>query len=82
MRAWRVNAENTRYSAYVRACELTDWQDPTCLDTLAAASAECGEFDAAVRWQEKALSLAPPELVAEYTARLSLYRQGRPYRDK
>src|SRR5262249_14654123 len=27
-----------------KACELTDWKDPWCLDTLAAAHAEVGEF--------------------------------------
>lgn len=63
-----------------RACELTEWQEPGFLDTLAAACAECGEFDDAVRWQEKAIKLASEPAVGEFAARAALYRQGKPYR--
>lgn len=63
-----------------RACELTEWQEPGYLDTLAAASAECGDFDAAVKWQEKALAMAKPEAEDEYRTRLALYRDGKPAR--
>ena len=61
-----------------RACELSEWQEPGFLDTLAAACAECGEFDDAVRWQEKAVGLANE--ADEFRARAELYRQGKPYR--
>jgi eukaryotic-like serine/threonine-protein kinase len=37
------------------ACEMTDWKDPLCLDTLAAAYAEAGQFEEAVRYQTRAL---------------------------
>jgi tetratricopeptide (TPR) repeat protein len=40
-----------------RACELTRWQDPDCLDTLAAACAEVGDYDAAIKWQTQAIKL-------------------------
>ncbi|MHB1555951.1 MAG: tetratricopeptide repeat protein [Isosphaeraceae bacterium] len=39
------------------ACELTKWGDPDCLDTLAAACAEIGDYDSAVKWQTKAIDL-------------------------
>ncbi len=40
-----------------RACELTRWQDPDCLDTLAAACAETDDYDAAIKWQSQAIKL-------------------------
>jgi|YNPBryunderm2012_1023409.scaffolds.fasta_scaffold07549_2 tetratricopeptide (TPR) repeat protein len=63
-----------------RACELTEWQEPSYLDTLAAACAECGDFTEAVRWQKKAAELAPNEAQSEYLQRVALYESGKPYR--
>jgi tetratricopeptide (TPR) repeat protein len=63
-----------------RACELTEWKDPTLLDTLAAAYAESGLFDEAVEYQDKALSLADEKAAEAYRRRLKLYRSGKPYR--
>jgi tetratricopeptide (TPR) repeat protein len=40
-----------------RACDLTRWQDPDCLDTLAAAYAEVGDFASAINWQNQAIKL-------------------------
>ena len=66
-----------------RACRLSDWQDPLCLDTYAAAFANLGDFDQAVRWQKKALEF-PDDLSAtvldELRARLKLYEDRKPYR--
>jgi len=64
-----------------RACELTEWAEAGFLDTLAAACAECGEFDDAVKWQEKALGLvSDPDRRADYESRLDLYHQRKPAR--
>ena len=50
------------------------------LDPLAAACAETGDFDAAVKWEEKAIDLAPDGVKKDdYRARLELYRAGKPY---
>ena len=40
-----------------RACELTGWKEVDYMDTLAAAHAEAGDFDSAVRRQTEAISL-------------------------
>ena len=63
-----------------QACELSQWSYYGALDTLAAAYAENGRFDEAVRWQKRSLSYAPEKSKAELKARLKLYEQGEPYR--
>jgi protein O-mannosyl-transferase len=63
-----------------RACALTGWNQPACLDTLAAASAEAGDFGAAAAWQEKAIGLLHDEHKKDdYRSRLALYRAGKPF---
>jgi serine/threonine-protein kinase len=64
-----------------RACELSEWSEAGFLDTLAAACAERGEFEEAIKWQEKALGMAPDSLwEEEYETRLEFYRQRKPIR--
>jgi hypothetical protein len=65
------------------AWDLTSRTDPNCLDTLAAAYAERGEFASAVKTQNEAITLlseGDPKQ-KEYRARLELYESKRPYRD-
>lgn len=44
-----------------KACELTQWQNATYLDTLALTYAETGKFDEAVKWGQKCLELPGPD---------------------
>ncbi len=67
-----------------RACQLKNYKTPTLLDTLAAAYAEAGEFDKAVKTAQKAIQLARAakreKLAKDIQSRLELYKAKRPYR--
>jgi hypothetical protein len=67
-----------------RACELTGDREGMCLDTLAAAHAEAGDFVAAVAAQEKALEDAGyvRKEGADAQARLRLYQAKKSYRSR
>jgi tetratricopeptide (TPR) repeat protein len=69
-------------AAAQKACELTEWQKAHCLDALAAAHAENGRFDDAVRWAERAVELAREGERPAYQQRLDAYRQRQPWRDR
>jgi tetratricopeptide (TPR) repeat protein len=68
-----------------KAVELTNAKDPNILDTLAAAYAESGEFDEAVRLQLEAISMlkldSNERRVPEFESRLELYRRHEPCRE-
>jgi tetratricopeptide (TPR) repeat protein len=63
-----------------KACELRRWKNADFLDTLAAAYAEAGDFDQAIAWEQKAISLAGANVIGDFEARLRLYRMRSPYR--
>jgi len=64
-----------------KACELTNWKNHKYLSTLAAAYAEVGDFDAATKWQKKAIELLANDkriiLQASYELRLKMYQSGK-----
>jgi arylsulfatase A-like enzyme/tetratricopeptide (TPR) repeat protein len=78
----RDGAEAVRLAEYASA--LTGAESCNELDTLAAAYAETGRFDDAVTTAERALAVASqlndPELITQISARLELFRQGKPFR--
>ena len=63
----------------LKACELSEWKNPGCLDTLAASYARVGDFGNATKWQEKALQLFEEGKKTEAQKRLDLYREYRPW---
>jgi tetratricopeptide (TPR) repeat protein len=67
------------------ACQLSDNKEATILDTLAAAYAEAGRFQEAIKTAEKALELArssnQKDLVIEIESRIELYRERKPFRE-
>jgi tetratricopeptide (TPR) repeat protein len=66
------------------ACELTKYEQPEALDTLAVAYASAGKFPQAIETTQKALELAiaagKENLALEIEERLRLYRAGQPCR--
>jgi tetratricopeptide (TPR) repeat protein len=62
---------------------LSGLTDSNILDTLAAAYAEAGDFDQAIKWQQRAIELnaSDADFVKGGKERLELYRQHKPYRE-
>jgi tetratricopeptide (TPR) repeat protein len=67
-----------------RACELTDYKRALFLGTLAAAWAEAGDFDEAVKCQKKALEDPDYEnKFSEYAQkRIQQYEDHKPYHEE
>ena len=79
-----------------RACDEATWSEPAYIDTLAAAHAEAGDFDSAIRFEQQAmkrahegtLDIKDPERrrafherqMARYQRRLAAYQRGQPWR--
>lgn len=69
-----------------RVCQLTANREPLLLDTLAAAYAETGQFDAAVQTAQRAVDTAAEaglaDLAKSIREHLAQYQSGRPLREK
>jgi len=63
------------------AAQLTEYQDPEVLDSLAAAYAAAGQFEKAVTTAHAALALSDSDeqLAGQIRERLQLYKQEKPY---
>lgn len=64
-----------------KAGELTGFQDADYLDSLAAALAEAGRFDEAVKRAEEALKVADEGNRANISTRLQTYKTARPFHE-
>ena len=68
-----------------RACQLTQFQEPSFLGTLAAAYAEAGRFEDAIRTAGKARDLARAagnqKLVEKNQQLLEMYQAGKPFHE-
>jgi tetratricopeptide (TPR) repeat protein len=78
-----------------RACEETSYEDYICVDTLACAYANIGEFQKAVEWETEArdLYVAQEEVhdgpgaieftfeLVKYEEKLKLFREATPFRE-
>ncbi len=72
------------FDAAKKACELSEWKNWDWIDTLAAAYAENRDFKRAVEFEGEALRIGHPDETdrREMQARLALYQQSQPYRDR
>jgi tetratricopeptide (TPR) repeat protein len=62
------------------AMQLDHKADVVTLDTLAAAQASTGDFEAAMQTVRHAIDLAPPSERSVYQDRLQMYRHSTPFR--
>jgi tetratricopeptide (TPR) repeat protein len=69
-------------SEATRVCKLSNWKNVDYIDTLAAAYAEAGDFDQAVKYQRQAIDMksANAKDREKLEQRLRLYQDHKPFR--
>jgi tetratricopeptide (TPR) repeat protein len=65
-----------------RAAKLSQPGNCFVLDALAAAHANAGDFEAAIHYQKLAMANSPKSFEPQFSSRLALYEQQRPYRNE
>lgn len=68
-----------------QACEITKWEQPHIISTLAAAYAETGDFAAARKYSGQAVKAdgdSPAEVRQQLEGELASYEQGKPWRER
>lgn len=66
-------AHQLSYRLATQAAEQTDWNDWAILNTYAAAAHHNGKTEEAVKWQNKAIELAPDEVKDQLRERLEAF---------
>ena len=66
-----------------KSCQLSEWKEGASLDTLAAAYAEAGDFDNAVKWENASMQIPnqTPSVIADDQSRLALYQAHKAYHE-
>jgi tetratricopeptide (TPR) repeat protein len=78
----RLRDGHEAYKNAKRAYLMTNATNASYIDTLAASYAEVGDFEAACKWQAKAINLLMVEKDKEEgRSRLELYKKAKPYRE-
>ena len=67
-----------------KACELTKYEKPHILSTLASGYAEKGDWETAIKWSTKAVELGKneAEVSEQLQKELDSYKQKKPWREK
>ncbi len=74
------NAEQAVATAQ-KAMELDGNNDPRVVETLAAAFANSGQFDAAAELLKHSLTNVNQTVAGRWQAQIAVYQQGKPWRD-
>lgn len=64
-----------------QACEATEYKKDFILSTLAAAYAETGDFENAVKWSKKSVELADAGDQEELNKELASFKEKKPWRE-
>jgi Flp pilus assembly protein TadD len=63
-----------------KACELSKWKEWNCIGTLAAAYAEAGDFESAIKYEKQAINTEgiSEDAIKGEQRRLKLFEQQKP----
>jgi tetratricopeptide (TPR) repeat protein len=64
----------------MKACEISGWSDSNNIDTLAAAYAEVGDFESAMKYANKAITLDPND--DELKQHLALFKDHKAFHEQ